>query len=193
MNEALPDFQVPDLSPAQCAILARSRDFKLYKLNRASLLAGSCPFCRHNPATDGDIIAENASWWAKYTPSPEKNSRLHILIMHRQHIRGVMEYAPGDGDLLVALLKELYEQHELIFAGLMCRDGDARLSAGTIEHVHWHLMVPDGKGRLESPFYKGDESEREGLKRAIVYEKLVQGADPESLTEDERELVKGRI
>jgi hypothetical protein len=33
-------------------------------------------------------------------------------------------------------------------------------------------MVPNGKGRVESPFYKGQEEEAEGAERAIAFEKL---------------------
>ena len=77
--------------------------------------------------------------------------------------------------------------------GTLMRDGDATMSAGTIQHLHIHDMVPAGTGRVESPFYKGHESETEGVLRAMVFEKIRQGFSAQALTPDEKKLVEGRL
>ena len=79
------------------------------------------------------------------------------------------------------------------FRGILIRDGDATQSAGTIEHLHIHIMVPDGTGRVESPFCKTPEEEAAGVARAIVFEKLRTGTPATELPSDEYELVKDRL
>ena len=90
-------------------------------------------------------------------------------------------------------MNKLKKAYDIVSCGILIRDGNAILSAGTIEHLHVHMMVPDGTGRVESPFYKGAEAETESLARAIVFEKLRQGADYHELDLREQELVQGRV
>ena len=89
--------------------------------------------------------------------------------------------------------KEVRKMNEYASRGTLMRDGDATLSAGTIQHLHIHDMVPDGTGRVESPFFKGAESEAEGVARARVFEKIRRGAGTHTLTEEEWKLVKDRF
>jgi hypothetical protein len=90
-------------------------------------------------------------------------------------------------------MDEIKEQFDISSSGILIRDGDATLSAGTIQHLHVHMMVPDGTGRVESPFYKGDASEAEGVARAIIFEKMRTGTPFTGLEPCEQELIEGRL
>lgn len=167
-------------------------------------LTKRCPFCEidreHNK-----IVAENTHWYAWPCNPPEKNTRLHFIFVPKRHVQSTRELTDEEILLLFGVRRSVQYNYGYKSCGTLIRDGDARLSAGTIEHLHIHDMVPDGTGRVESPFYKGADSENEGLRRAIVFERLrhlsaqLSTDDPEliatqaSLTEEERALVEGRL
>ncbi len=96
--------------------------------------------------------------------------------------------------LLQRILKEALRRFGVTSSGLLLRNGDATRSAGTIRHLHFHIMEPDGTGRVESPFFKGEASEAESHARAIIFERLRTGevvvAD---LRPEEFKLVEGRL
>lgn len=188
-------FAIPGLSEAECAILARSRTYRLYVLNRERLFAKRCPFCgEQDPA---EVIASNTYWWAKLNPSPEKNVRIHILIIPRWHFKGIMDlHGEMEGDLEIdffRILRQVYGLYNITAAGILTRDGDATQLAGTVEHAHWHVMVPNGQGRVETPIAKGDADEEAGRERAIIYEQLFQGTlRPEDFSEAQNALVDAK-
>lgn len=125
---------------------------------------------------------------------PEKHTRWHFLIVPKRHVTDSMELNGPEILVMMSLFpNHLMRDFGFKSRGLLMRDGDATLSAGTIEHLHLHIMVPDGTGRVESPFYKGAEAEAESLARALVFEKLRQGMEPETLTDGEWDLVKDRV
>jgi diadenosine tetraphosphate (Ap4A) HIT family hydrolase len=198
---AEPVFAIEGLTPGQCAILARARTFKLYKKMRADLLSNVCPFCKLDPKFN-QVVTENAWWYAWQSPSPEKGTKHHFIIAPKQHVTAIADLKPLQWDGLWEILEDLDRQHKIDSSGIQIRDGDARLSAGTVEHLHVHKMVPDGTVRVESPFYKGAASEREGHARAIVFEKLraqieeggmTQAAAVSALSTAELSLIDGRI
>ncbi len=195
-----PRLVVPGLTPAQCAILARARTFLLYRQARADLLNGKCPFCVLDPKFNV-VCAENEYWYAWPSKAPEKNTTTHLIIAPKRHVKSMNELDDAtEGLALLMLLRLLNQIFGITASGLLCRDGDARLSAGTVEHLHLHKMVPNGKGRVESPFFKGAEAEAESNARAIVFEKLhlededgPSDINPLVLTPAEQALVKDRM
>lgn len=165
-------FVVPGLSEAACAILARSRNYGLYLLNRARLLAGTCPFCEHNLM---DTVAQNEDWTAKKSPGPEANTKLHFIIFSRRHVSGLMELPDSAGASLMAIVRAIYGRYGITASGILTRDGNPIELAGTVDHCHIHIMVPNGMGRVETPIAKGEADEEAGRQRAVIYEQLFQG------------------
>ena len=186
-------LEVPGLSPAQCAVAARSRKFSQYKKMVEDLLAGRCPFCQIDPDRN-PLIRANDHWVAWHCNPSEANTALHLLVVPRRHVTSMSELRDDpEGLALLRIMRELEVEFDITSSGWLCRDGDATLSAGTIPHLHWHRMVPDGTGRVESPFYKGAEAEAEGHLRAIVFEKMRTGTKLEDLTPEEQQRVEGRL
>lgn len=186
-------LQIEGLSPEQCAILARARTYKQYVRAVGDAIAGKCVFCQIDRDYN-QVLIENEHWLVWPCRPPEKHTRMHFLIVSRHHVTSMNELDDAtEGLALIRTLRQVREMHHITSSGLLCRDGDATLSAGTIPHLHFHVMVPDGTGRVETPFYKGAESEVEGHLRAIVYEKLRLGAKVEDLDPEERQRVVDRL
>jgi diadenosine tetraphosphate (Ap4A) HIT family hydrolase len=155
-------------------------------------LEGKCPFCQidHNY---NKIIFETEAWNVFPCNPPEKYTKYHIIFAPKKHLKSVDELDDVAVLELFSLIKKVKVKFNIVSGGIQIRDGDATLSAGTIPHLHVHLMVPDGTGRLESPFYKGAASEAEGLARALVYEKLRTGMPIENLIKEEQALIMDRV
>jgi diadenosine tetraphosphate (Ap4A) HIT family hydrolase len=175
------------------ACLTRSRKFGQYKKAVEDALAGRCPFCQVD-RNYNKIIFENDLGYAWHCKPPEANTKLHFLVVPKRHVTDSTDLSDEE---LLCLMKKIPSYLQNVFGfqsrGVLLRDGDATLSAGTIQHLHVHIMVPDGTGRVESPFYKGADAENEGIARAIIFEKLRTGTNPNDLSESEKKLVEGRL
>lgn len=157
--------------PQKLACIARARTYKQYRKMVDDALAYRCPFCdidrEHNR-----VIAENDCWYAWKCNPPEKNTRLHFLFVPKRHVTQTTELFADERSKLFGLIAVVRGIYEYTSSGILIRDGDATMSAGTIQHLHVHEMVPDGTGRVESPFYKGKDAEEASLRRAIIFEKM---------------------
>ncbi|MFA5946375.1 MAG: HIT domain-containing protein [Patescibacteria group bacterium] len=156
------------------------------------LLNGRCPFCVPDPEVNV-VQFENDYWWAwPNTANPEKNTAQHFLIVPKRHVLDIRDLSQNEFGSMGVFIEDVLDGLEIDSCGILIRNGDATLSAGTIRHLHVHIMVPDGTGRVESPFFKGPESEAESNARAIVFEKLRTGvATVYRLTDAEKALVAG--
>ncbi|MBX4181756.1 HIT domain-containing protein, partial [Candidatus Parcubacteria bacterium] len=136
------------------------------------------------------VIVHDPLWQAWENPFPEQNTALHLIVSPKRHVVDSTLLTSEEWMVLREVLRKLKDLFSYTSRGVLMRDGDATLSAGTIEHLHIHIMVPNGTGRVESPFYKGAEDEEKGVRRAIVYEKVRQG---QQLTLEDTDLVKDRL
>lgn len=205
-----PRLQVlrPDGTPlgeAQCAVLARARKYGQYCRAVMNAFEGKCPFCDSGFDPSYNVVEfENEHWRAWPSRPPEDNTALHFIIAPKRHVEGLSELDDAtEGLALLQIRRQVNERYSIASSGVLIRDGDATLSAGTIQHLHVHVMVPNGTGRVESPFFKGAESEAESHRRAIVFERLrlasvsvetlLTGMQPEMLSDAEFALLKNRI
>jgi diadenosine tetraphosphate (Ap4A) HIT family hydrolase len=132
-------------------------------------------------------------WRVQYCNPPEKHTRLHFLLIPLRHIKDSRELTSEEQLEYWTALNALPQMFSFDYRGILNRDGDATQSSGTIQHFHVHIMVPDGTGRVESPFCKTPEDEAAGVARAVIFEKLRTGNTFEQLPLEEQELVKDRL
>ncbi len=185
--------------PAVKACLARTRKCSQYIKSVADVLAGICPFCQLDPNHNKEVEGIHGRHWKViYSSSPEKFTRLHLLMIPTdrvggKHITDLLQLC-GDAQMeFWAIYAIICQKFDLPHRGIQCRDGDATQLAGTISHAHVHIMIPDGRGRVESPMSKTEEDEQMSLRRAIVFEKIRTGTKLSELNPAECELVNGRL
>ncbi|MDE2038238.1 MAG: HIT domain-containing protein [Patescibacteria group bacterium] len=186
---------IPGITDAPTlACIARSRKYGQYCKAVADALAGACPFCNPDPTYNVPVeVGSAVRMRVQHCRPPEKNTRLHFLIIPRQHVKSITSLSDEEWLEVQHIIFELGAKFGFEFSGILIRNGDATQSAGTIQHLHIHVMIPDGTGRVESPFCKTPEEEAAGVARAIVFEKMRQGMPFESLSLDEQALVKDRL
>jgi len=152
-------------------------------------LAGRCIFC--DPA-DEKILFTGFFWRAWQNRFAEEHTRHHFMIVPIRHVVTIDELTTLEWRALQELFRRLKKEFGYTAAGVLVRDNAPEL-AGTIEHLHFHVMVPDGTGRVETPFCKGSEKDGESLRRAIVFESLRRGVPFEDLPAVEQALVADRL
>lgn len=183
---------VPSIDdPGKLRCLARARTYNQYCSMVENAIRGICPFCQVNRERN-KVVFEDEQFWVWHCNPPEKHTSLHLLIVPKRHV--VVSAHLLDAELLrfAQLPLEMASRFQLTHYGILVRENAPEM-AGTIEHLHKHLMVEDGTGRLETPFSKGAESEAESVARATVFEKLRQGWKPHLLTSVEWKLVFDRV
>ena len=181
-------------NPATLACIARSRKFGQYCKAVADALAGNCPFCNPDPTYNKAVdIPALKHWRVQHCNPPEKHTKMHFLLVPLRHVTDTRRLTVPEWLELQSALNALPDVFDFDYRGILIRDGDATQSAGTVQHLHIHMMVPDGTGRVESPFCKTPEDEAVGVARAIIFEKIRTGTALESLPPEEKILVKDRM
>jgi diadenosine tetraphosphate (Ap4A) HIT family hydrolase len=156
-----------------------------------ALIGKKCPFCVLDPAYNKVIVEDdNRLFCAWQSSSPEKHTKHHFIIIPRQHVTDMLELSAIEQRAFFEIMGKLKDMFGLTSRGILIRDGDARFLGGTIAHLHIHIMVPDGTGRVESPFCKGDEADERSLAQAIVFEKVRKGTSFAGLAKQEQDLVR---
>jgi ATP adenylyltransferase len=189
----VPPLVIPGITSEGTIIcISRARRFSQYckMVEDALAVPAKCPFCPPLDPKYNEVITENEHWWVWQSKSPEKNTAHHFLFVPKRHVADTNQLTEPEMIFLFGLIRRIKERFNIVSCGLLIRDGDARLSAGTIEHLHVHLMVPDGKGRVESPFFKGAEAEARSMRQAVIFEKVRTGTKFEDLPPEEQALVK---
>jgi ATP adenylyltransferase len=185
---------VPGITDASTlACLARARMYEQYCRAVDNAVKGVCPFCTLDTSYNKVILEDKGNWRVWPCRPPERNTQVHFIIAPVRHETTLIGLTKEELAGLQDILRRIKEDYNITSCGILIRDGDATLSAGTIQHLHIHVMVPDGKGRVESPFFKGRESEEEGVNRAIVFEKMRRGTRFEDLVSEEQALVATRL
>ena len=198
---------IPGVSNAGIlACIARSRTFIQYCGAVVDALTGRCPLCMLDPVRSPLILEDDVMKVCPCDP-PEKNTRLHFLIVPKRHVASTSELSEQERLSIFAMTDALCKKYDITGRGILIRDGEATLLSGTLSHLHIHVMVPDGTGRVESPFFKGAESEAKGIARAIVFEKMRQFGEAQAakgnrltaeqlsnaLCAEDKALVQGRL
>jgi len=180
--------------PATLACIARSRKYSQHCKAVEDALVGRCSFCSPDFEYNTPVEIPSLKYWrVQYCSPPEKFTRLHFLLIPLRHVMDSRELTVAEQLEYWAAMNILPVMFNFTYRGILSRDGDATMSSGTIRHLHIHMMVPDGTGRVESPFCKTPAEEAAGVERAIIYEKIRTGTPFESLPVLEQELVKDRM
>jgi diadenosine tetraphosphate (Ap4A) HIT family hydrolase len=104
-----------------------------------------CPFCAENLQHyhKEPILKETAHWLVTKNQWPYPHTKHHFLLIYKKHATSLQELDIEAGKELFALMQELAEKYQFEGGGLAMRFGDTDFSAGTVNHLHVQLIVPD--------------------------------------------------
>ncbi len=104
---------------------------------------GVCLFCELPARAEQPVLYEGRHWFVTGNLYPYKGTRLHLLLVPREHVRDVLDLTKAAQGDLWPTLAWVRERYQLEHYGLGSRNGDCRYTGGTIAHVHVHVLVGD--------------------------------------------------
>jgi len=104
-----------------------------------------CPFCSENLRLyhQQPILKEGKYWLVTKNQWPYEHTKHHLLLIYKSHATKLAELEAKAGTELFAMIKELEKEFGFEGGGLALRFGDTDFSAGTVNHLHVQLIVPD--------------------------------------------------
>lgn len=112
-----------------------------------------CPFCPDNLTLyhKQDILIDGQYWLATYNQWPYHHTKHHLLIIYKEHATRLADLADDAGSELFQIVKQLEQKFAFEGGGLALRFGDTDFSAGTVNHLHVQLIVPDAMAKDFEP------------------------------------------
>ncbi len=121
------------------------------------LRGGFCPFCPENldksklePAIK-DI--ELDYWSIRKNRWPYENTRIHLLIIHNEHIEKISKIKPQAWTELQKIIGWAEKRYELESGALGIRFGDPKRNGASVDHLHAHIITADVTDKND-PKYK---------------------------------------
>lgn len=107
--------------------------------------ADHCPFCLENLRTyhKEPILREGSCWIVTRNQWPYDHTQHHFLLILKRHTDTLRDLTPDEGAELFAHLSWLESEYEIPGGGLGMRFGNTDYSAGSVNHLHAQLIVPD--------------------------------------------------
>ena len=112
-----------------------------------------CPFCEENLRLyhKEPILKESKYWLVTKNQWPYKHTKHHFLLIYRQHITKLEELETEAGSELFSLVQGLEKEYQFEGGGFAMRFGDTDFSAGTVNHLHVQLVIPDAMAKDFEP------------------------------------------
>jgi hypothetical protein len=144
--------KIEGLTDHQVLTLTRARKYKQYLDMIEGYRAGLCVFC--DPLGEKNVVLCVIDGWRMWeNPFPEPNTALHLVLAPVSHIP--MEEMPRHFHFTaVGVLFDWAEaryRDRMKGGGVLMRFGSPEYNAGTILHLHAHIMVPSLKGEVRLP------------------------------------------
>ena len=107
--------------------------------------AGVCPFCMENLGKfhESPIEWEGAHWVITKNGWPYENTKVHLLAILKVHQESVNNLSAAAASELFTALNWAIKTYNIPGGGLVVRFGDSNYSAGSVQHLHAHIIQPD--------------------------------------------------
>jgi ATP adenylyltransferase len=114
--------------------------------------AGTCLMCPDGIAAHGfPVVVATEHWNVTPNDYPYPGTRLHLLVIPREHVTDVLDLSPAAQADLFTALGQVRDQFGLSHYGLAMRCGDCRYTGATVRHLHGHVLVGDAEAEPEVP------------------------------------------
>jgi len=113
---------------------------------------GVCPFCLENFTKyhKKPILKEGKYWLLTENEWPYKNTRVHMLAVHKEHIESIAQMKTEAFAELGELFKWVVEEYAVAGGGLFMRFGETKYTGGSVTHLHAQILQAD----IDSPGYE---------------------------------------
>lgn len=114
---------------------------------------GVCAFCRENAEIEmrEPIELENEHWFVKKNDYPYKRTKLHLLLIPKEHVNTLSKLSLDALHSLADTIVEVEKKWNLSSYAVGIRSGDMRYNGGSVEHLHAHIVVGDPENEDPEP------------------------------------------
>lgn len=133
--------------------LSNARTTEQAGIMQRLLKEGKCPFCEDNlwQYHTGGLLKEGQYWVVTRNMFPYPMTEHHFLLILRRHATSILELLPEEAVESLALRQWLVREYGIPGGATCERFGDMDYSAGSVAHLHEHVIVPDRKTLPHAP------------------------------------------
>jgi len=100
-----------------------------------------CPFCpEHIENIHKNPIKETGAWLVTDNMYPYKQTKRHLLLIHKEHIEHIKDLSDAAWGDLLKIVKEESKKLNIEGGTFMMRFGDSRYTGSSVTHLHCHLI-----------------------------------------------------
>lgn len=136
--------------------LKNARIKEQYEVMKKVQKGNYCPFCPqyYQKAQLEPIIKQGRYWHIRKNKWPYQNTRIHLLIIHNNHIEKLSEITPEAGKELFELSQWTEKEYDISGGGLCLRFGNIEINGGTVLHLHFHIITAKITDKNNSKYQK---------------------------------------
>lgn len=173
----MPDAHILTTEERFC--LEGCRSYAQYVHMRRQFEAKICSFCQADPEVNIILWANSfAHCWGVAPQFLRKELKYHFIIAPKRHVRYPWELHPHEHASIEFAQRLLAEKFDLRGGIIATRFGDMQLNAGTVPHLHFNIMVPNGTGEVRIPVYKDPRDREKNALRAAGFAKRYEAGEP---------------
>lgn len=155
------------LTPEELFCLERCRSYEQYHHMREQFETDFCPFCTV------DRMVNTIQWedglaqgWEVPLAFMREELAHHFIIMPKRHVRFETELTDAEVLAMHHIKVHLASKFDIPGGIVAVRIGDMSLNAGTVPHLHYNIMVPNGTGEVRIPVFKDPKDRLRNRERA---------------------------
>jgi diadenosine tetraphosphate (Ap4A) HIT family hydrolase len=166
------------LSDEQMFCLEGCRSYEQYCHMYEQFQIDSCPFCPVDRSVN-KVYWENelALCWEVPLAFKRKELDRHFIIIPRRHVRFETELSYAEVMAIHDAKKILASAFDIPGGIVVVRIGNMRLNAGTVPHLHYNTMVPNGTGEVKIPIFKKPADRVKNTERAEGFAKRYEAGE----------------
>lgn len=140
------------------------RNYRQYHWMRSSFETGHCRFCNLDRELH-KVLFEDELVYAWHAPEETMRRELasHRLVVPKRHIRFEADLTDEEHMSVLEAKRALRRIFGYVGGITHVREGDMRLNAGTVPHLHYNTFVPDGTTEVRISVFK-EPKDREANK-----------------------------
>ena len=158
------------LSAEEIFCLEGCRSYEQYYKMRKGFEGGNCAFCNLDYSLNRVLWEDSrAMVWRVPERYLRPELKLHALVVPKRHVR--FEADLSNDEVLSTHHAKKFVRKKLGYNGGLShvREGDMRLNAGTVPHLHYNIFEPNQLHEVRIPVFKDPSDRQKNRRRALEF------------------------
>ena len=172
---------VHELTNEELFCLEGCRSYKQYYKMRKGFEGDACAFCNLDRNFNNVLFEdEHVFAWAVPEEYLRASLAIHTVVVPKRHLRFETDMTDAEGTSVLHAKREMRKQFPYDGGMPHVREGDMRLNAGTVPHLHYNNFVPNRTTEVRVPIFKDPKTRDKNILRAEGFHtQYISGEMPE--------------